>query len=48
MMWQWLASKAPPGAGIEALQQGMQPGGGALEQRYMAMDPLRTDQTTRL
>jgi len=51
MMWQWILSKAPQNVAstsIDALQQGMQPGGGSLENRFMAMDPLRTDQTTRL
>jgi serine protease SohB len=41
--WQWLMSKAPQNAGLDALNQQT-----AEAQRYMALDPLRPDQTTRL
>lgn len=45
MAWQWFMSKSPQNVamqGLDSLKQGGE------ETRYMAMDPRRTDQTTRL
>jgi len=46
MAWQWLLSKAPQSAGMQGLES-MQKNT-AEAQRYMAVDPLRTDESTRM
>ena len=51
MAWQWLMSKAPQGPGLQQGLQGLDSlnrNGGSLEQRYMAIDPRATDESTRV